>query len=61
MDINPEFIIWFDQAGAFELCILTIITIIFAFVGLLFISGVITGLLSKNDNQSNSDETDGIF
>jgi hypothetical protein len=61
MDINPEFIIWYNKAGAFELCILTIITIIFVLAGLLFISSIITGILSKDNNQSNSDKTDGIF
>ncbi len=59
--MNPEFIIWYNQAGILEVCVLAIITIVFTAAILLFISGIIAGLLSKNDNPINSNETDGIF
>jgi hypothetical protein len=59
--MNPEFIIWYNQASIFEISILAVITIVFTSTILLFISGIITGLLSENDNQSNSNESDGIF
>lgn len=63
MNINPDFIIWFNQAGLFEIVILTIITISFTLIGLLFLFGIFSGLFSKDSSSSpaGTDESSGLF
>ena len=63
MNINPEFLIWFYQAGLFEIVILTIITISFTLIGLLFLFGIITSLFPKDSSSSpaSTDESSGLF
>ena len=63
MNINPDFIIWFNQAGLFEIVILSIITISFTAIGLLFLFCIITSLFSKDSSSSSTgtDESSGLF
>ena len=63
MNINPDFIIWFNQAGLFDIVILAIITISFATIGLLFLFCIIAGLFSKDSSSSpaSTDESGGLF
>ena len=63
MNINPDFIIWFNQAGLFDIVILAIITISFTLIGLLFLFGIIAGLFSKDSSSSpaSTDESSGTF